>query len=633
MVKPQYSSQFRETFATSRLDEPVQFTTVPGMGKWGLALAAFAVAAGAQDGPAAVGTIVTLPDGRTATVQAAPDKPADAAPEREPTPAEMLAAAAKNYPSGIYVLKSDHWSETDEREYSAFVTEIGESGCATVNKCLHDPRNPFRGSDPPGMVFAADCADLPYYLRFYFAWKRGLPFSFAAEVAPRGHTRDMRYTAAGNRVEVRLNPAGYSGYAVLDVLRSAISSATYRVHPELEKPQEQDFYSPALKPAAIRPGTVIYDPNGHLATVWKIERNGRIHYLDAHPDYSVTRGFYDVRFVRSSPGMGAGFKNWRPQKLAGARKLADGTYAGGTIVLAANKDIADFSVEQYFGNGPRPAEDRDWKNGTFTLAKETVDYYDYVRGQMAGGTLLFDPVREIADMVDSNCADLHYRVDAVDLAIAAGLHKRAEPDRLPPNIYGTEGDWEAYSTPSRDARLKTAFKELYDSAKRFLWMNKRGDPKLAYKGKNLAGDLLNVYDAHAAQCQIGYVRSNGSKAVFGYEEARRRLFDMSFDPYQCPERRWGARGEELASCPDGKNKRAWYEAEKYLRNQIDRTYDARMDFAFDELKAPGPGKGVAVPPETDVRGWLMTQPGAQDALRARQPAKEADKRRHWWWLR
>jgi hypothetical protein len=236
-------------------------------------------------------------------------------------------------------------------------------------------------------------------------------------------------------------------------------------------------------------------------------------------------------------------------------------------------------------------------------------------------------------MVDSNCADLHYRGDAVDLALAAGLHKRAEPDRLPPNIYGTEGDWEAYSTPSRDARLKTAFKELYDSARRFLWMAQRGDAKLAYKGKNLAGDMLNAYDAHVAQCQISYLRSNGSKVSFGYEEARRRLFDMSFDPYQCPERRWGARGDELTTCPDGANKKAWYEAERFLRNQIDRTYDARMDFGLDELKTPGPGKGVATPPETDVRGWLLSQPGARAVLKNRiKPAtKEADKRRPWWW--
>jgi len=366
-----------------------------------------------------------------------------------------------------------------------------------------------------------------------------------------------------------------------------------------------------------------------------VERNGRIHYLDAHPDYSVTRGFYDVRFVRSSPGMGAGFKNWRPQVLQGAKRQADGTLKGGTIVLAANKDIADYSVEQFFGNGPRPSEDSRWSSGTFTLNSEVLAYYDYVRGQMAGGTLLYDPVREVADMVDSNCADLQYRAQAVDLAIAAGIHKQSEPDRLPPNIYGTEGDWEMYSTPSRDARLKTAFKELYDATKRFIWLAQHKDPKLAYKGQNLAADLLATYDAHAAQCSVSYIRSNGSKISFGYEEARRRLFDMSFDPYQCVERRWGAKGQELATCLDGANKAAWYEAEKNLRNQIDRTYDARMDFGLDELKTPGRGKGVPTPPETDVRSWLAAQPGVQAAVRSTppkpSPSKSADKSKPWWW--
>lgn len=604
------------------------------MGKLAGALAAavMAVAAQGQDNSApeqASGTTrQILVDGRIATVQAVPpESRSDEAPSLSPS--ESLQTKAANYPSGPYAIRATHWSESDEKEFGQFLTELGESGCGSVNKCLHDPRNPFRGSDAPGVIFEADCADLPYYLRFYFAWKRGLPFSFISEVEPRGHTRDMRYTAAGNRVVARLFPSGQNGYAILDYLREAVSSATYRIHPELETPEQQDLYSPAITPKAIRPGTVIYDPNGHLALVWKVERNGRIHYLDSHPDASVTRGFYDVRFVRSSPGMGAGFKNWRPQSLEGARRSADGSFSGGHIVVAANKDIADYSLEQYFGNGPRPASDAQWNEGRFTLNNENIGYYDYVRGQLAGGTLLFDPLREVADMVDSNCADLQYRGAAVDLALAAGLHKQNEPDRLPANIYGTEGDWETYSTPSRDARLKTAFKELNDSARRFLWMAQRGDPKLAYKGKTLATDMLAVYDAHAGQCKITYSRSNGSKGSFGYEEARRRLFAMSFDPYHCPERRWGASAAELVSCPDNSLKTAWYEAERNLRNQIDRTYDTRMDFTLDELKTPGPGKGVATPPEIDIRSWLVMQ-AQREIPKPNAAGKSAPKTKPWW---
>ena len=512
--------------------------------------------------------------------------------------------------TSIYVIRYDRWSEIDEKEYGQFIAELGDSGCATVNACLHDLRNPFRGTDPPGMAFASDCADLPYVLRFYYAWKRGLPFSYASEVEPRGASSDMRYSFSGNRVTGRTELEGgvQSGYAILDVLRDMVSSATYRIQPDLEEPFEPDLYSPAIDPKSIRPGTVIYDPNGHLATVWRVDADGRIHYLDAHPDFSVTRGFYDLRFVRAYPGMGAGFKNWRPQRLVGATKLPDGTYSGGHIELAANKEIPDFSDEQFYGNGPRPAEDSAWREATFTLNKERLDYYDYVRAQMAGGTLLFDPLREVADMVDSNCADLHYRIQAVDLAIQTGLDKQPEPERLPPNIYGTEGDWETYSTPSRDARLKTAFKELRDTSERFIRMADHHDPKLAYRGKNLAADMLAVYDRHAAQCVITYRRSDGSQIAFGYEQARARLFDMSFDPYQCIERRWGAvSGNEFAPCPDNTMKTAWYEAERNLRNQIDRTYEVQMNYDLAELKTPGPGKGVPQPPDIDTRAYLLGQ--------------------------
>jgi hypothetical protein len=108
---------------------------------------------------------------------------------------------------------------------------------------------------------------------------------------------------------------------------------------------------------------------------------------------------------------------------------------------------------------------------------------------------------------------------------------------------------------------------------------------------------------------------------------------MSFDPYHCPERRWAASGSELATCPDNSLKAAWYEAEKNLRNQIDRTYDARMDFTLAELKTAGPGKGVAAPPEIDIRSWLVAQAKAEPpkpGAALKTPAKAAGNDKPWW---
>ena len=63
-------------------------------------------------------------------------------------------------------------------------------------------------------------------------------------------------------------------------------------------------------------------------------------------------------------------------------------------------------------------------------------------------------------------------------------------------------------------------------------------------------------------------------------------------------------GQELASCPDRAVKRDWYGAQRRLRNQIDRVYDARMDFTLAQLKRNPPGSGVDTPPDIDVHALI-----------------------------
>src|SRR6185312_3604802 len=220
----------------------------------GMLAAALLASAAWADAPAPAATPVAAP-------AAAPAAPAMVAPV-PPKPASSGFSA-------IYTVRTDHWSDIDERDFSRFIADIGDSGCNTVDKCLHSPRNPFRATDPQGVYFRSDCADLPYNLRFYFAWKRGLPFGYVSAVSSRGSGRDIRYTFKGNAVAERttVQSGGASGYAVMDTLRDTISSATFRIHPLLEEPQDSDLYSPVIDAKSIHPGTVIYDPNGHVATV------------------------------------------------------------------------------------------------------------------------------------------------------------------------------------------------------------------------------------------------------------------------------------------------------------------------------------------------------------------------------
>src|SRR5579884_3353058 len=168
-------------------------------------------------------------------------------------------------------IRADHWSKADERGFGEFLAAIADSGCHTLDSCLKSTANPLRGSVHGH--FESDCADLPYVLRFYYAQARGLPFSYVSEVSPRGASRDIRYSPHGNQIERRRDVlSGAAVMAALNRLRDEVSSATYRVHPEAEG---SDFYSPEIARGSIRPGTVIYDPNGHLAVVFRIEADGR----------------------------------------------------------------------------------------------------------------------------------------------------------------------------------------------------------------------------------------------------------------------------------------------------------------------------------------------------------------------
>ena len=85
-------------------------------------------------------------------------------------------------PSAEWRITRPEWTDEDEKRYGEFVAGIGKSGCRTTDACLKSAANPYRESDAPGTKYFADCADLPYILRAYFAWKNELPFAYTSGV-------------------------------------------------------------------------------------------------------------------------------------------------------------------------------------------------------------------------------------------------------------------------------------------------------------------------------------------------------------------------------------------------------------------------------------------------------------------
>lgn len=520
------------------------------------------------------------------------------------------------------ILKSE-WGISDEENYIRYIAKIGDGVsrglCATVSSCFRNPQvNPYASTDPAGMQLYSDCADFPYFLRAYYAWKYQLPFGFVTSVspiqAPGEVIKDIRYSPYGNTVSRRYSvltqkarigaPKFTNALEVFNnVLPGEISSANFRVSYSGMDADKlfSDFYPVRINRDSIRPGTVIYDPNGHVVTVYKVTKDGRVYYIDAHPDNSLTAGLYNSRFMRSYPGQGAGFKNWRPLRLTGASWDPSYGFVGGKIIGAKDRELPLYSTEQYFGTNASP----DWHQANFVFQGQQMDYYDWVRNRLADGPLVENPIDDVKIMTDELCNGMQERAIAVQVAVTAGVHQKEHPYKLPDNIYGADGEWETYATPARDARLKVAFLEVRTYVQEAIRHYKARDGKVGYDGRNLSADMLNAYKQAASACKIVYKNSNGQSVSMNLEQARARIYDLSFDPYHCPELRWGAKGNELATCRDADNKRQWYDREKWLRFQHERNTDAFTGYSLDQITGPMPGgAGVANGQDLDVIAFL-----------------------------
>lgn len=502
----------------------------------------------------------------------------------------------------VWTVTKQAWTDQDERDYSRFVAAVGAAKeaniCHSTLECITKaPGNFLKNADDAKMNFQVDCAYLPYVLRAYFAMKRGLPFSWIQKIQPaldpNGQpvaVTDLRYSTWGNVPVARRDfiKGSVNFNRMLLTIRDEVNSGAYRMDPRYDSPTlPSDMYSVDIKKAndqdfrGIRPGTNIYDPAGHVAVVYKIGKSGRIFYIDAHPDDSMTRGSYGMKFVRARPSSGAGFKNFRPLQVVAGRAQ-----------LAGNAQISDFSLTQFFGTNNSQQR---WQAAEFSLSGQNLQYYDFVRGVMADGNLSVDPINEVYEMMDGLCMDVKDRNLAIKEALKHAIDQKPTPATLPLNIYGTSGEWEAYASPSRDARLKASFEELHDGLRKWLTPG----ALITYSGANLQRDLQDEYNKMVGSCKLAYTNSANQTVRFTLNDVVDHIYAMSFSPYDCVELRWGGIGGIPATCTQDATKMRWYRAEQPLRNQIERTYDVPMADTIDQLEQST--LGVRTPLNLDPR--------------------------------
>jgi hypothetical protein len=506
----------------------------------------------------------------------------------------LVALAAGPAAANPWRITHDRWTAADEAGFGRFVTAIGDSGCSSSESCLRSPANPWAANeDREFLDVDVDCAKLPYLLRAYYAWKNGLPFSYVDAISgPEDHKGgDLRFSKSANvpvsRTEIVDHGNGINGARAMRGMLDTVFTGTYRTDAAQTRGVMPDFYSPAIQPGTIRPGTVIYDTNGHVGIVYRVDAAGRLSYMDAHPDYTITRSVYGAQFGQSPARLGGGLKNWRPLMLVGAH-AENGALVGGHVIFARNDQIADFSLVQYQGTDPG-ADGR----LHFSYNGAPLGFYEYVRVAVSGGRSDFNPVYELESTMRTLCNDLEDRRQAVDLAVKDGVTAKLHPSEIPSNIYlSDDGVWESYATPARDTRLRAAFVQFHRDLGEMigLWLNR--DPRIVYDGQFLKADLLAAYDRESRRCTTTYLSSAHQPVSLSFDDVARRLFALSFDPYNCVELRWG---DDRDTCPDQAGKRRWYAVEQQARHEIGR----------DEQ---GTATAMAGPRDVDIRGLIAAMP-------------------------
>jgi len=433
------------------------------------------------------------------------------------------------------------WDGATEALYAAWIERLfdappGEDvAFRPLHEALRDPDRNFLhdhlglGEDDAGsataLVVTPDCADLPYVLRAYFAWKLDLPVAYrpcdrgGAGAPPRCGTPVVRTRwtrGAGAREEFQrfhhaLKDGVHSGNA-----RAALAA------------EATDFYPVLLERDALRPGTIFADPYGHTLMIVKwvpqtADRGGLLLAVDAQPDLSVGRKrFWEGNFLfgDDTVAAGPGFKAMRP---AAPRPLSN-------AALRDANGFVPFSLEQ---------------------AAMTADAF-YARMAKLINPDGLTPAAAHAETLAALVEQLEARVESVDRG-EEYVHARGAPTVAMPEgaaIFETVGPWEDYATPSRDMRVLIAMNVLADLPERIV----RHPELYVLDGTTPAEARATVERLHggrAAERSITYTRSDGSPWTLTVADvlARRPALEMAYNPNDCVEIRWGAAEDSAEYAP------------------------------------------------------------------------------------
>ena len=466
----------------------------------------------------------------------------------------------------------DTWNRGTENLYSAWIEKLFDAPLEQELswKALHEGlRDKSRnvlfnhlglGEDEKKLIIQPDCADLPYFLRAYFAFKMGLPYGYSkcsrgsGGEAPRcpqwwniekeepSSPPEQKVASGGlfgfgepvTRPAPSLPPRpsglvpGF-GYYVRTTVANAVHSGNGRT---ALADDNTDYYPVPLKRETLRPGTIYADPYGHVLVIAKRiaqtpDAAGVFLAVDGQPDGTVARKrFWRGNFLYAQdPALGGpGFKRFRPivaAKGGGLRRLSNDE-------IAKDPQYADFSLDQS------------------KLGVE--DFYDRMDDVMSPAPL--DPLRAMKEAITALEEQAKTRVTSVENGRKYQGPEVAMPEGA--SIFETTGAWEDFATPSRDLRLLIAIDVVRTFPDR---VARRPERYAMPKDKSVAdvkAELESVLASELSARKFSYMRSDGSQWTLALKDMVDRMpaLEMAYNVNDCVESRWGApdKSAEASTC-------------------------------------------------------------------------------------
>lgn len=477
--------------------------------------------------------VVALVEGRRELVRAEVEVARQAPPPRAAGPSVWRNAQA--------------WDRDAERLYSAWVDALFRDADERASwPALHDvTRDPARNvlhgrlglgeddaSSRVAVVMEPDCADNPYYLRAYFAWKLGLPFGFheCDRGTPDRAPRTGRWTSNASW-PAQANPVrAFNGF--LRGVMNVVHSGTARTRLDDDA---SDYYPLPLTRDALRPGAVFADPYGHTLVIvrWLPQAGdvpGSLLAVDAQPDGTVgIKRFWRGNFLFETSGVigEPGFKAFRPigGDPARPRLLRNSE-------IAASPDYGNISLEQ--------------------RGLERAVFYDTMERLVNPEPL--NPETALRDLVRALHEQLIVRVESVANGEA---YMRAHPGAVIPMpgsaaaVFQAGGLWEDFSTPNRDLRLLIAIDTVLEFPEKVVRAPDHYRLPRRRSAVEVRRDMAALSGRLARSTSFDYARTDGRAQRLSIADIleRREAFEMGYNPNDAIEVRWGAPAgsAELAS--------------------------------------------------------------------------------------